>query len=154
MAVKSPPKAPPTTRRSRPTISGPPHASPSRDGADAKDLVLVHGQDPQGNLRVLRKKSDRIELGALRPVQDGRSIDGELVKLTPRPEAPILFDSETLYAPPRRAPESADARPTEAPREPRLSADGPAQVASDAYRSSWNRIFGSGKRSGRKSPPN
>lgn len=104
----------------------------SRKGKAGKDLVLVHGRAPDGTLHVLRQRGDRVEAGAMRAVEEGKPLAGEVVKLTPRAEAPILFDAETIH----RGPAAADA----------AAGDGPAQVASDAYRKNWSRIFGAGAR--------
>ena len=77
--------------------------------------------------RVIRSREDRIEIGELRPTEHGRPRAGELVKLTQRSEHARLFDVEVLLPGPRGA---------DAPR------SGPAQVATDAYRSNWEAIFG------------
>lgn len=107
--------------------SGPPAVRPRPAAPANEDLVLVHGRAPDGTLHVLRQRGGRVEAGAMRAVEEGKPLTGELVKLSPRKEAPILFDAETLY----RAPEGE-----------RAGADGPARVASDAYRKNWSRIFG------------
>jgi hypothetical protein len=95
--------------------------SPTKDGAG------VH---------VVRARGDVIEAGEMRPIKDGQPIVGELVRLSPRPELPNLFEAETLHEAPKP---SGDGEPRGA---------GPAQVASDKYRKNWDAIW----RRGRKPP--
>ncbi len=93
-----------------------------------QDVVFIHSPVEQGEgFRVIRSREDRLEIGELRPTEHGRPLAGELVKLTQRSEHTRLFDVEVLLPGPRGA---------DAPR------SGPAQVATDAYRSNWESIFG------------
>jgi hypothetical protein len=106
-----------------------------------KDLVLVHGRTPDGNgLNVLRARDSQLEVGTVRPLEEGRSIQGEVVKLTARPEMPNLYEAETQYAPPAVATSSptTDEPPAS---QGRPASHGPAQVASDAYRKNWDAIW-------------
>ena len=59
-------------------------------------------------------------------VREGRPLHGELVRLKAREESGRLFDVEVLHK----------AKP-----EPQRTAPGPAQVATDAYRKNWDRVF-------------
>ncbi|MGK4005811.1 hypothetical protein WMF31_24510 [Sorangium sp. So ce1036] len=96
--------------------------------AASQDVVFIHGPVEQGEgFRVIRSREDRIEIGELRPTEHGRPLTGDLVKLTQRPEHGRLFDVEVLVP----APHAAEARRA-----------GPAQVATDTYRSNWEAIFG------------
>jgi hypothetical protein len=111
----------------------PPREAPSdapdaiERAADGRDLVYVYGPAPSGEgMGVLRSRTGRIEMGELRELREGRPVQGEVVKLTKAKEHERLFDAETVYEPP------TDAR----------SGPGPAQVATEAYRSGWDRIFG------------
>lgn len=106
------------------------------DGArPGGDVVLVGPRlrDATGDaggdgFAVLRRREDRVELGAIRELREGRPIDGgELVRLRPRPEHGRLFDVEVL---------------AELPRAAGAAAGGPPQVANDAYRAGWDAIFG------------
>jgi hypothetical protein len=106
----------------------------------AKDLVLVHSPTDDGaGVNVLRARKEGLEVGTMRPLEEGRPIHGEVVKLTPRPEMPMLFDAETEFA--------AEASPQPKPKskaspEPeRGTSAGPAQVASDTYRKNWDVIW-------------
>jgi hypothetical protein len=103
------------------------------EGDDKKpptDVALIHGRTPDGEgLRIIRRREDRIELGAARPLKEGMPIQGEVVTLTPRPESPLLCDVKVEF----------DARP-EAAREVR-AAQGPPKVASEQYRTNWDLIW-------------
>jgi hypothetical protein len=95
-----------------------------------QDVLFVHSPADQGEgFRVIRKREDTIELGEIRPVQEGRPIHGDLVKLKPRKEHDQLFDVEVLATREEMQPSA-------------LGHAGPAQVASDAYRTNWEAIFG------------
>jgi len=92
------------------------------------DVVLVGGATEDGRgARVLRAREGRLETGEVRPMTEGRPLGrGEIVRLERRKdtEAPV-FDvhvEHVLGAPTRPA--------------------GPAQVATEAYRESWERTFG------------
>jgi hypothetical protein len=100
------------------------------------DVLLIHGVTPDGAaLQVLRQRQDRLEAGALRPVQEGRPVLGELVRVRPRSEFPLLCDVEVMLPAARAADDVARAR------EPESSHRGPAQVATDRYRDNWDLIW-------------
>jgi len=63
-------------------------------------------------------------VGTLVPVESGKPIMGDMVSLEPRPGTP-LFDCTTVV---------------ECPHKPKTSS-GPAQVANEAYRENFDRIF-------------
>jgi hypothetical protein len=93
------------------------------------DIALIHGRTEDGQgLKILRKRQDRFEIGAVMPLVPGKPITGEVVRLTPREESPLLCNVHVEYAP-----ETDNQRGTSA---------GPAQVATDRYRSNWDQIFG------------
>lgn len=92
------------------------------------DVALVHGRTADGKgLKVLRKQGDTLSLGEVRPLKEGKPIQGEVVQLKPREDMPLLCDVEVQHA----ARHSAKARPA-----------GPARVASTSYRSGWDGIWG------------
>jgi len=100
------------------------------DGGDSdsstKDVALVYGKNEEGDgLRVLRQRGDVIEAGEVRPVESGKPLAGDLIRLTRRPEHPLLFSVEVLA-------ETGPAR----------QSSGPAQVATRAYREGWDALFG------------
>lgn len=90
-----------------------------------EDVLFVVGESEHGHA-VLRKRDDKVELGEVRPTQDGKPIHGEVVRLKPRDESGRVFDVEVLAAPPTLPPR----------------ASGPAQVATNTYRANWDAIFG------------
>jgi hypothetical protein len=112
------------------------------DGGEAsegpRDVALIHGVSESGDLHVLRHREDRLELGAVRPLREGVPITGDLVRLVPRKEFPLLCDVKTELkvkdsSSDVSAPPSASAR------------RGPAQVASQSYRENWDLIWSSQK---------
>lgn len=89
----------------------------------AGDVVLVYGQSQDGHgYDVLRQRNGEIQAGTVRPLDEGKPIHGEVVRLKPRQEAPFLFDVEVQH----------DAR---------TSTGRPAQVATDQYRKGWESIW-------------
>jgi hypothetical protein len=106
-------------------------AGQKSDG-DAFDVVLVHGATGDGEgARVLRARPGQIEAGEVRPLRQGQPLTpgGEVVRLTARSGAPCVYDVKVDYEVPAKAPAPARA------------ASGPAQVATPAYRDSWERTF-------------
>ena len=101
------------------------------------DVVLVHGITSDGaGLKVLRHRDGNLEAGAVRAVQQGRPIYGELVRLTPRQSCPLVCDVTVELA------------ATAPPPDDDVAADGgargrkgPAQIASDRYRANWDAIW-------------
>src|SRR3954453_14933022 len=96
--------------------------------------MVVNRTDDNEGFQVLRRRSEDSpgEIGTLRPLQDGKPIDGEVVSLRPREEAPFLFDVKV----------EVNAR--------RAVSDGPPQVATEPYRRGWDAIWGA--RSGASKP--
>ena len=87
------------------------------------DVVLVYGRSEDGRAYdVLRQRGRELELGTVRPLDEGKPIHGEVVRLKPREESPALFDVEVQH----------DARP---------SAGRPAKVATEQYRKGWESIW-------------
>ncbi len=91
--------------------------------APHNDVVLVHSptEDGQG-YRVIRQRGGEIEVGAVRPLEEGKPIHGEIVRLKAREDSPVLFDVDVQHG-------------ITAPRA------GPAQVATEKYRQGWDSIF-------------
>ncbi len=113
----------------------------------AKDLVLVHGRTEDGaGVNVIRARQERLEFGVMRPLEHGKPIhSGEIVKLSPRAECPLIFEAETQYRaddPTASVPSADDAAPQKSTPSPaaRLTA-GPAKVASPNYRKNWDAIW-------------
>ena len=96
---------------------------------ESTDVALIHARTADGEgLRVLRRRDDRLEVGDVRPLKQGKPIQGEVVSLKPRPEFPLLCDVKV----------ELDAAQ---PGGEKSSHAGPAQVATDQYRRNWDRIF-------------
>jgi hypothetical protein len=93
-------------------------------------LVLDRSEDSEG-YRVLRRRAAdaSVELGTIRPLREGRPIDGEVVSLRPREDVPFVYDMKTELADPH----AAERRPT---------SDGPPQIATEEYRRGWDVIWG------------
>ncbi len=88
------------------------------------DVVLVYGRSEDGKAHhVLRQRGEAIEAGTMRALDEGKPIHGEVIRLKPREESPVLFDVEVQH----------DARPSLGGR--------PAKVATDEYRKGWESIW-------------
>jgi hypothetical protein len=106
--------------------------APEKNDPENLDVVLLHSPTEDGEgARVLRARSGRVEAGEVRPLKEGRPLaaGGEVVRLEPRKDAPALYDVHVEHAVSGAA--AGDA-----------SRSGPAQVATHAYRESWDRTFG------------
>jgi hypothetical protein len=110
----------------------------------SSDVVLVHGVSDDGkSLAVLRARNNTVEAGVVRALGEGEPLDGEIVKLTPRPECPVVCDVEVTV--PRGAltakggNDGRSAARASQRDEPRRA--GPAQVATPRYRDNWDAIW-------------
>src|SRR3954447_21929913 len=105
--------------------------SSDADPARKDDVLFVHSKAESGEgFRVTRKRADVIEVGEIRPVQEGKPLTGEMVKLSPRKDHDQIFDVEVLVSKEEALGGAARGH------------SGPAQVATAAYRSNWDAIFG------------
>jgi len=103
--------------------------------ASGSDVVLIHGPtEDQKGLRVLRAREQGIEVGEVRPLQEGKPLAGEIVKLRPRQGQPRICDVETQLSESELERARGTARP-------RLGHAGPPRVSSDAYRANWDAIY-------------
>jgi hypothetical protein len=125
MSVKQPPPTLPKDSMSS-------EAPAKKGGADGFDVVLVHGKTADGEgASVLRARPGRIEAGEVRPLREGRSLmgGGEIVRLSARAGTPNVYDVDVQCEIPKDASAPSDGA-------------GPPQVATLAYRESWERTFG------------
>ena len=100
----------------------------------SKDVVLIHGTSADGKgLAVLRHRENRLERGLVMPTEHGKPIHGEVVTLKPRREFPLICDVKVEYTPSENIGDVVTDR--------RSLAKGPGQVATDTYRTNWDRIF-------------
>jgi hypothetical protein len=106
----------------------------TREGAEeghGGDVAIVCGVSDDGqSLDIIRKRGERIEAGTVRRLEQGKPIHGEVVRLRPREQFPMICDVE-VEVPSRM--------------QPALSNSGPAQVATETYRKNWDAIYGSRK---------
>jgi hypothetical protein len=112
------------------------HMSEGRDGSDdeggARDVALVIDRtEDRGGYRILRRRhpDSAVELGTIRPLEEGRPIEGEVVSLRPREDVPFAYDVKTELE-------------AHAGTGRRLTEDGPAQIATEQYRRGWDAIWG------------
>lgn len=120
--IRSPRSTPPTEIRS-------PREAPPAKGTE--DIVLVHGKTEDGALKILRKKGDELSAGELRPVEEGKPLRGNLLRLRPREDLPFVADVEEEI-------DLSSATP--------MTSTGPAKVATTSYRKGWDGIWGKRKR--------
>jgi len=113
----------------------------------SKDLLLVKGPTEDGSgVHVIRARPEQFELGTMRPLEDGRPLDGEVVRVSgTHPDCPFLYEVDTEFCT-SEATTPADRASTEkAPPPPAATATarsaGPPQVASAAYRRNWDAIW-------------
>ena len=106
--------------------------SSAESGGD--DVVLIRGRTQDGKgLSVIRRRDDRLEHGLVMPLENGKPIQGEVVRLRPRPEFPLLCDVQVEY--------SQSSTNAQLANDTRAVAKGPGQVATEQYRANWDRIF-------------
>jgi hypothetical protein len=102
-------------------------------GSEAEfDVVVVHGATGDGEgAKVLRLRPGQLETGEVRPIRDGQPLTpgGEVVRLVERPDATCVYDVKV------------DCKVPELPAPSPRPASGPPQVATRAYRDSWERTF-------------
>ena len=111
-------------------------SEPVEKPSTTEDVVVVHSHTEDGKgMNVVRKRGDELSLGVVRPLEEGKPIVGDVVKLKPRDEHPALFDVET---------EVALTEP-----QPKRLAAGPSRVANSSYRKGWDSLWG-GRRRRRK----
>jgi hypothetical protein len=116
---------------------------PEKSDGEELDVVLLAGATDDGEgAKVLRARSGRVEAGEVRPLREGRPLvtGGEVVRLSPRTEAPALYDVRVEHVV-----EGAVAGDTAGEPAKPAARSKPAQVATRAYRDSWERTFGARK---------
>lgn len=99
--------------------------SRKKSTSDDRDLMLVYARSEDGNqYGVLRQRGAEVQAGLMRPLTEGKPIHGEVVRLRPRDDSPVLFDVEVQHAPGR-------------------AAAGPPRVSTESYRKGWESIWAS-----------
>ncbi len=121
------------------------------DEQPPNDVLFLHSPtEDGGGIRVIRSTPNKLEVGEVRPLREGQPLTGgEVVALEPRAfdqdGTPRICEVKVLYeGGPRSAPRAAAAAPGGAVERPPTGAarSGPAQVTTNAYRQSWDTIFG------------
>ena len=103
----------------------------------SQDLAILCGPTEDGaGVKVLRARPGQIEAGEVRPMKEGRPLAGEVVRLVPRKDAPLVCDVEVVHG----AAEVAE------------MTGRPAVVATRAFRDNWERIFGAPEPEGAPDP--
>lgn len=102
--------------------------------------------------RVLRARRGRVEAGEVRPLEEGKPIHGDVVKLRAREGVPLVYDVD-VEVPAQPATAAAPATTTEPSKPPARKGGGPPMVASDEYRNGWTAVFGRSARAKKKSEP-
>jgi hypothetical protein len=111
-------------------VSEPDDSSGGKPERSSEDVVLIHGVSDDGSaLKVLRARNGSLESGAVKPLEEGKPIHGEVVRLEPREQCPLVCDVTVDV--PKPEPKALPAR----------AKKGPAQVATDAYRENWDAIW-------------
>jgi hypothetical protein len=112
---------------------------PVKAAKPGDDVVLIRGISEDGQaMAVLRARDNRVEAGVVRPVKEGESATGELVKLKPRADFPLLCDVEVEL--PEGTVNATGGSDCD-------SRTGPAQVATPSYRANWDAIWSKGRSS-------
>jgi hypothetical protein len=105
-------------------LSSKPESSPK----ESSDFVVIGGRSANGEgVGVLRCREGRVEIGQVQPLKEGKPIHGEVVRLHPHADCPVVCDVEVQVP---------------APRSEVRQSGRPAQVANDRYRANWDAIFG------------
>lgn len=105
---------------------------PSERAASGDDVAIVCGLSDDGQgLDIIRKRGERIEAGTVRRLEQGKPIHGEVVRLRPREQFPMVCDVEVELPGPAQ--------------QKAATLSGPAQVATDSYRKNWDAIYGARK---------
>lgn len=90
---------------------------------------------------MLRAREQGLEVGEVRPLQEGKPLTGEIVKLKPRPGQPRICDVETQLS-------QGELDQARGVTQRRLPHPGPPRVATEAYRTNWDAIYRSSSDSG------
>jgi hypothetical protein len=127
--IDAPAKAALASQESAPSTGAATSAAPP-----PQDVVILGPPTADGaGVHVLRAREEKLEVGELRALEEGRPIHGEVVTLAPRKDNPRVCDVKDSY----RAPGASSSAPALA-----LAHKGPAKVATEAYRDGWDEIFG------------
>jgi hypothetical protein len=101
------------------------------------DVAIVCGVSDDGQgVDIIRRRGERLEAGTVRRLEQGKPIHGEVVRLRPREQFPMICDVEVEVPASRQSPAGA------------ATTGRPAQVATETYRKNWDAIYGRNKKPG------
>jgi hypothetical protein len=125
---------------SKPTLIE--HADTTAHGSGRDVAVVVAATEDGKGARIVRSREGKIEIGELRAAEEGKPLQGrELIRLKPQVNADAanvpVYDVEVVHPGASTKPDAEEATLRQGQK--------PAQVASTAYRESWDRIFGKTK---------
>lgn len=142
MSAKSSEKKPP----SLPEAAGNPPGPEKRE----LDVAFVCGVSDDGQgVDVIRRRGERLEAGTVRRLEQGKPIHGEVVRLRPREQFPMICDVEVEMPAPGQSSQgqsSSAQSPSGQPPTGALTTGRPAQVATETYRKNWDAIYGRNKK--------
>jgi hypothetical protein len=120
------------------------------DAGPGEDVVLFCGVTSDGRgVDVVRKRGSTLQAGVVRPLEQGKPIQGEVVELVQRGTTPLFdctvrFDTQstTQLAQSPKASESPATDEKATPAKALSDTRGhPARVATDVYRRNWDTIW-------------
>ena len=128
-------------------------AGSSQPGHDKRDLdvAIVCGVSDDGQgVDVIRRRGERLEAGTVRRLEQGKPIHGEVVRLRPREQFPMICDVEVeMPAPGQSSGQSPSGQsPSGQSSQGAATTGRPAQVATETYRKNWDAIYGRSKKPG------
>jgi hypothetical protein len=144
VSAKSSDKKPP----SLPEAAGSNPPSPDKRELDVA-IVCGVSDDGQG-VDVIRRRGERLEAGTVRRLEQGKPIHGEVVRLRPREQFPMICDVEVEMPAPGQSPPGQSSAPSPSGQPPTggVTTGRPAQVATETYRKNWDAIYGRSKKPG------
>jgi hypothetical protein len=104
--------------------------TPENDSSSGDVALVFDRTEDADGYKILRRRAaaSDVEMGTIRPLKEGRPIEGEVLSLTARTDIPFLYNVKTELADPRAS--------------TRLTSDGPPQIATEEYRRGWEAIWG------------
>lgn len=140
-----------SSEKKRPSSSD--GAGNNQPGPEKRDLdvAIVCGVSDDGQgVDVIRRRGERLEAGTVRRLEQGKPIHGEVVRLRPREQFPMICDVEVeMPAPGRSSSGQSSSEPSSSGQSPGAATTGrPAQVATETYRKNWDAIYGRSKKPG------
>jgi len=134
-----------SSEKKRPSLPEGSGSNPPSPEKRDLDVAIVCGVSDDGqSVDVIRRRGERLEAGTVRRLEQGKPIHGEVVRLRPREQFPMICDVEVeMPAPGQSSPEqsSSGQSPTGA-----MTTGRPAQVATETYRKNWDAIYGRSKK--------